>query len=76
MEEKQSELRLLRTLHIIAPFYLRPHSHDALRPFKMSTLRFGLVLGWGVFTGNLALSLFSNKRGVVEVSGSGQKDPA
>lgn len=60
MEEKQSELRLPRTLHVIAPFYLRPHSHDALRPFRMSTLHFGLVLGWGVFTGNLALSLFSH----------------
>lgn len=55
MEEKQSELRLLRPLHLIAPFYLRSHSHDALRPLKMSTLCFGLVLGWGVFTGNLAL---------------------
>lgn len=73
MEEKQFELRLLRTLHIMAPFYLRPHSHDALRPFKISTLRFGLVLGWSVFTGNLALSLFSNQRGVVEVSGSAQR---
>ena len=76
MEEKQFELRLLRTLHIVAPFYLQPHSHDALRPFNMSSLRFGLILGLGVFTGNLALSLFSNKRGVVEVSGSGQKHPA